>query len=76
VGLCFFLGIVIYLLILVTLMVWFIKYHSNNDQGSPKSSTNDPDYPNQNEIDELPTKPNHISKDLLPKGVQSISEKK
>ncbi len=74
-GLYFFLGIVTYLLILVTMMVWLLKYHNNNGQGSPKPSANNPDYHNQNETDELPTKPNHISRDLMQAGVQSVSEK-
>lgn len=74
-GLYFFLGVAIYLLILVTLMVWFLKFHHNNGQGSHKSSTSNPDYNNGNETDDSPTKPNHISKDLSQTGVQSASER-
>lgn len=74
-GLYFFLGVVIYLLILVTLMVWFLKYHSDKDQGSSGPLENTPDSYGRKEAIETKTKPNHISKELFHSGVESVSQR-
>jgi hypothetical protein len=75
VGLNFFLGIVIYLLIVLTLMVWFLKYHGNNGQSNPKSDLEDLEIHNQDEANSSPTKPNQILMDFMQSGGQSVSEK-
>ncbi len=73
-GLYFFLGVIIYLLILVTLMVWFLKYHGDNDRNNPHS-TKDLGNNSGEEANESGTKPNQISMDSMQSGGQSVSEK-
>lgn len=74
-GLNFFLGITIYLLILLTLMAWFLKYHGNNGRNHPKSTVNDLDTNQKDEAGSSPTKLNQMSTDLKQSGSQSVSEK-
>lgn len=74
-GLKFFLGVTIYLLILLTLMVWFLKYHGDSGQNHPKSTVNDRDINQRDEAGLPPTKPNQISTELKQSGSQSVSEK-
>lgn len=74
-GLNFFLGLIIYLLILLTLMVWFLKYHGNNDGNHPKSTFKNLDTHQEDEASSPPTKPNQISTELKQSGGQSVSEK-
>lgn len=73
-GLNFFLGITIYLLILLTLMVWFLKY-GNNGRNHPKSTVNDLDSNQKDEAGSSPTKLNQTATDLKQSGSQSVSEK-
>ncbi len=74
-GLIFFLGLMIYLLILLILMIWFLKYHGNDDQYHPKSIANDMDTKKRDEAGSSLSKPNQISMDLKQSGGQSVSEK-
>lgn len=74
-GLYFFVGVIIYLLILVILMVWFLKYHNNNDRSGSKPLKGNPDYNDGDKKDDSPVKPNQMSVELIQTGVQSGSEK-
>lgn len=73
-GTYFFVGVTIYLLILATLLVWFLKYH-NNDPGS-KPTKGAPDFNGGDGKDDSPLKPNQMSADLIQAGAQSGSEKR
>lgn len=74
-GLSFFVGIFIYLLILVTLMVWFINHHNNNRRNDA-APFEDSHGKNEEKVrDRSASKPNHNSTDIFQAGVQSGSEK-
>lgn len=72
-GLSFYLGLIIYLLILLTLMVWFLNSHGNDNHNYPKYTTNDTE--KKDEDGASPSKPNQISTKLKQSGGQSTSEK-
>ena len=74
-GLYFFVGVFIYLLILVILMVWFLKYHNNNDRNGAKPFKDSSGIHKVNNDAESSPEPNHNSADIFQAGAQTRSEK-
>lgn len=74
-GLYFFVGVCIYLLILATLMVWFINYHNNKGRKDAMPFKDSHGKNEETVKDESASKPNHYSTDIFQAGVQSRSEK-
>ncbi len=75
-GLYFFVGIIIYLFILFTLMIWFLNHHSSNDRGGAKPINTDQYNQDEKDNDDSSVRPNHISVNCFQEGAQSRTELK